>query len=135
MSVVPDRQCIKLVEKEIKGILESTFKKEYPFLGSILAYHFGWGDKNAGSGKKIRPRLLLLTCATLGGDWEKAIDAGIAIELIHNFSIVHDDIQDQSELRHGRKSTWKKYGIAQAINTGDALLVCAFQAAGRLKKN
>ncbi len=131
----PGSLGVKIIEQEIKELVERQFNKDYPLLGSILAYHFGWRANGVGSGKKVRPKLLLMTCDALGGNWEKAINAGVAIELIHNFSLIHDDIQDQSDYRHGRHSTWREFGIAQAINAGDALLACAYQAAGRLEKD
>jgi geranylgeranyl diphosphate synthase, type I len=88
----------------------------------------GWSGEGAGpeaSGKRIRPLLLLLTCAACGTDWQLALPAAAAIELIHNFSLAHDDIQDASELRRGRSTVWKNWGSPQAINVGDALFILA----------
>ncbi|MBW6473882.1 MAG: polyprenyl synthetase family protein [Anaerolineaceae bacterium] len=76
-------------------------------------------------GKQIRPIILLLCNAVCGGDWKKALPAAISIELIHNFSLIHDDIEDKSDLRRGRQTLWKIYGIPQAINTGDAMFSLA----------
>lgn len=92
----------------------------------MLSYHMGWIGDGAGKdaqGKRIRPLMVLLTCWGCGGDWKKALPASAAVELVHNFSLVHDDIQDRSELRRGRLTLWKKWGIPQAINAGDALFV------------
>ena len=94
----------------------------------MLTYHMGWEGPGAGPdacGKRIRPMLVLLTVAAAGGNWKNALPAASAIELIHNFSLIHDDIEDNSELRRGRLTIWKKWGIAQATNAGDALFALA----------
>jgi geranylgeranyl diphosphate synthase, type I len=101
-----------------------------PFL-DMLSYHLGWTGEGAGpdaTGKRIRPLLVLLTCAACGAEWQPALPVAASIELIHNFSLVHDDIQDGSDLRRGRATVWKKWGTAQAINVGDALFILAHQA-------
>lgn len=102
---------------------------------SMLAYHLGWEGEGAGEktrGKRIRPLLVLLTCAAAGGNWRDALPAAAAVELVHNFSLIHDDIQDNSPTRRGRETVWKRWGIAQAINAGDAMLTLAHLAILRL---
>ncbi len=106
------------------------------FLGEyykMLAYHLGWTD-NTSTGKRIRPLLCLLCCTAAGGQWEQALPLAAAVELIHNFSLIHDDIQDNSELRRGRPTVWIKWGQAQAINAGDAMFTLAHLAPHRLPK-
>jgi geranylgeranyl diphosphate synthase type I len=98
---------------------------------NMLAYHLGWTD-SGGGGKRIRPLLCLLACAAAGGDWRQALPLAAAVELIHNFSLIHDDIQDNSPLRHGRPTIWSRWGQAQAINAGDAMFTLAFLAPHRL---
>jgi geranylgeranyl diphosphate synthase type I len=66
-----------------------------------------------------------MTCSTAGGDWQRALPAAAAVELVHNFSLIHDDIEDNSTLRRGRLTVWKKWGIPQAINAGDAMFTLA----------
>ena len=78
--------------------------------------------------------LTLLSCAGAGADWEIALPAASAVELVHSFSLVHDDIQDQSETRRGRLTLWKLWGLAQALNTGDAIFTLARLATHRLVK-
>jgi geranylgeranyl diphosphate synthase type I len=73
------------------------------------------------TGKRMRPLLLLLCTEAPGGNWRLALPAAAAVELLHNFSLIHDDIQDSSPIRHGRPTVWKVWGIANAINAGDAL--------------
>ncbi len=94
----------------------------------MILYQLGWDGTrfdNSLTGKRVRPLLLLLTVNALGGEWRKAVPAAAALELIHNFSLVHDDIQDSSTTRRGRDTAWVKWGEAQAINTGDAILSLA----------
>lgn len=98
----------------------------------MMAYHQGWAasdgrplDPPATSGKRIRPALVMLTCEALGGAIEQARGPAVAVELVHNFSLVHDDIQDKGEQRHGRDTVWKVWGAAQGINVGDALFALA----------
>ncbi len=104
----------------------------------MLAYHMGWVGEGAGpeaTGKRIRPLLVLLSTASCGGDWKKALPAAAAVELVHNFSLVHDDVQDNSEKRRGRPTVWVKWGVPMAINVGDALFVLSNQAILDLSKN
>lgn len=103
----------------------------------MLTYHMGWTGDGSGpeaTGKRIRPTLLLLTTAACGKDWRSALPAAAAIELVHNFSLVHDDIQDNSPKRRGRDTSWVKYGVPMAINIGDALFVLSSEAIVDLKK-
>ena len=107
---------------------------ETSVLYEMMAYHMGWQGEGAGAGaqgKRIRPLLLLLSfgAASSGSpDWPAAIPAAAAVEILHNFSLIHDDIEDNSPLRRGRLTVWKKWGLAQAINAGDAMLALSFQA-------
>lgn len=97
----------------------------------MLTYHMGWTGEGAGpeaSGKRLRPLLALLACQASGGEWRRALPAAAGIELIHNFSLVHDDIQDDSDTRRGRRTVWKIWGLPQGINAGDALFILAHLA-------
>ena len=104
----------------------------------MITYHMGWTGEGAGpeaTGKRIRPLLLLLCTAACEADWEPALPAAAAVELVHNFSLVHDDIQDNSDKRRGRSTVWVKWGAPMAINVGDALFVMSNQAIMDLKEN
>ncbi|MEW5827553.1 MAG: polyprenyl synthetase family protein [Chloroflexota bacterium] len=97
----------------------------------MLTYHMGWTGVGAGpeaAGKRVRPLMLLLTVAACGSDWQFALPAAAAVELVHNFSLVHDDVQDNSDKRRGRPTVWSEWGIPMAINVGDALFVMSNQA-------
>jgi len=108
-----------------------------PELGVMLRYHLGWVDEHGQSvdvyaGKQFRPLFLLLCTDAAGGDWRQALPAAAAIELIHNFSLIHDDIEDRSPLRRGRPTLWSVWGEASAINAGDAMFALAHMAILRL---
>jgi geranylgeranyl diphosphate synthase type I len=105
---------------------------------NMLTYHMGWTGEGAGpdaTGKRIRPLLLLLTVAGCEKEWLHAVSGAAAVELVHNFSLVHDDIQDNSDKRRGRTTTWKIWGMPIAINAGDALFVLSNQAIMDLSEN
>ena len=110
------------IETEIKSlVLEEGFP-----LYRMMGYHMGWLDEygeaaEVESGKRIRPTLSLLACEALGGDVKAALPAAAAVELVHNFSLIHDDIQDGNSERHNRPTVWWVWGPAQAINAGDGM--------------
>ncbi|HEY9077462.1 MAG TPA: polyprenyl synthetase family protein [Anaerolineaceae bacterium] len=124
------------IDQELRSAFE-THVPNYPMLREMIAYHMGWVGEGAGTdaqGKRIRPVLVLLAAAASGGKWQAALPAAAAVEFLHNFSLVHDDIQDQSMLRRGRPTVWAKWGIAQAINTGDVLFNLSYRALNRLEE-
>ena len=83
---------------------------------------------SGGSGKRLRPVLLALSCEALCGEIEPALDAALAVEMIHNFTLVHDDIMDHDDFRRGKQTVHKKWNEDVAILTGDALMVFAYQS-------
>ncbi len=116
------------IEKELRKAVGQVDAAENALLWEMMAYHLGWEGERAGpdaQGKRVRPLLVLLSAAAAGADWRAALPAAVAVELIHNFSLVHDDIQDHSPLRRGRPTLWVKWGVPQAINTGDLLFTLA----------
>lgn len=126
------------IESELqKQIARLDEPRTRPFY-EMLTYHMGWTGEGAGpeaTGKRIRPLLLLLTTAACGAKWLRAVPAAAAVELVHNFSLVHDDIQDNSPKRRGRDTAWIKWGAPLAINAGDALFVISNQAILDLAKD
>ena len=125
------------VEEELRLAVDQVVDRDLSDLRGMIHYHMGWEGENVGSettGKRIRPLLVLLVTAAYGSDWNKALPAAVAVELVHNFSLIHDDIQDNSPLRRGRPTVWKIWGIPQAINTGDTILTLAHLALFQLEK-
>jgi geranylgeranyl diphosphate synthase type I len=122
------QKYLPAIENELQNTIKRVDGNRYDILHHMMAYHMGWVDEGAGEGaggKRIRPLLVLMTTAAAGGKWESALPAAASIELIHNFSLLHDDIEDNSPLRRGRQTIWVKWGVPQAINTGDAMFSLA----------
>ncbi len=116
------------IETELQRLVDRLDQERAGAFHDMLTYHMGWTGEGAGreaQGKRIRPLLVLLTTAAFGKSWKPALPAAASIELIHNFSLVHDDIQDRSDLRRGRPTVWKKWETPQAINVGDMLFILA----------
>ncbi len=116
------------IEEELLNYVNDSIPVEFVGMRVMLAYHLGWEGEGVvaeAHGKRIRPLLLLLCAAASGTDWQKALPAAAAVELVHNFSLIHDDIQDQSKLRRGRPTVWVKWGVPLAINAGDLMFTLA----------
>lgn len=125
---------LEAIEVELQNALERSKEFGSSKLYDMLAYHMGWNADDETTvlrGKRIRPLLVLLVCSAAGGDWSLALPGAAAVELIHNFSLIHDDIEDRSPLRRGRPTVWEKWGVPQAINTGDAMFSLAHLEAVR----
>ncbi len=125
------------LREELRAAIASSADHITPELHNMITYQLGWTGENAGpkaEGKQIRPLLVLLGTEAAGGDWHAALPAAAAVELIHNFSLIHDDIEDNSSLRRGRPTVWKNWGEAQAINTGDAVFALANLSLMNLEK-
>ena len=95
-----------------------------------LRYYMGWVDIDgtpcvAVEGKALRPTLCLFACKATGGNIKEAIPAAVALEFLHNFSLIHDDIQDCDETRHHRPTMWKVWGIPKALVAGNILRIIA----------
>src|SRR5438445_5129510 len=136
MTHAVDNELVRLGELTDRWIRDAIAQHVSPRaerLAAMLEYHLGWRGaelerlaKPAPAGKKLRPALVLLVCQAVSGEITSgAQNAAAAVELIHNFSLVHDDIQDRSELRRHRPTLWSLWGMPQAINAGDALFALA----------
>ena len=114
---------------QISSAFEPEFKRltlaaiSDPLLEEMAAYHLGWTNQNAG--KRLRPLLLLAALQGLGADIKEGFSSAAAIELLHNATLVHDDIEDNGPSRHGQPALWKVYGQALALNFGDHLYALA----------
>jgi geranylgeranyl diphosphate synthase, type I len=122
------------VDSELKEIIHG---RESP-LYNMMSYHLGWIDEEGNptknnSGKALRPALCLFSCEAVGGNYHKAVPAAAAVELVHNFSLIHDDIQDDDKERRHRPTVWAIWGKPQAINAGTAMHILANAALIRLQ--
>lgn len=121
-------EYLPIIEEELQVFLNAFEFDQSPELKNILTYHMGWGkskDDTGSHGKRIRPLLMLLCAGALDDDILPIMPAAVSVELLHNFTLIHDDIEDHSPMRHGRATLWKRWGVGQAINAGDALFSIA----------
>jgi geranylgeranyl diphosphate synthase, type I len=94
-----------------------------------VAYHLGYSASTAmRRGKRLRPRLAIAAARAFGGSLENVLPACAAVELLHNYSLIHDDIEDGDRLRHGRETVWAAYGLPHGVNAGDAVGALAMLA-------
>lgn len=112
--------------------MEAAIERLSPDIRQLASYHLGWTDRDgrpagAPGGKGIRPTLALLSAEAAWADASVGIPGGVAVELVHNFSLIHDDIIDGDHERHHRPTVWSVYGIGPAIIAGDALETLAHQ--------
>ncbi|MFG3436684.1 polyprenyl synthetase family protein [Nonomuraea sp. NPDC047897] len=118
----------------VRGLLTPALRDAvaglHPWGGDMAAFALGWTESDgtpAGEqgGKALRPALAVLCAEAVGGAPEQAVPGALAVELVHAFSLVHDDIIDHDEQRRHRDSVWKAFGVGPAVLTGDALLALA----------
>ena len=128
---------LPLIEAEMRDVLaipQDAAAGHY----QIMQYHMGWLDAAlqpavAPAGKRIRPLLCLLACAAAGGDPGAALPAAAGLELLHNFSLLHDDIEDNSPLRRHRPTAWTIFGMPITCNAGDGMFSLAHMAFYRME--
>lgn len=130
------KKLLPLIEADLRAVLAPPDGRLDPY-HIMMHYHMGWVDVQGqpvdfDRGKRIRPVMAILSAEACGGQPEQARPAAAALELIHNFSLLHDDIQDRSPSRRGRATVWTLWGEAQAINAGDAMFTLAHLAIARL---
>src|SRR5438874_13108323 len=137
-SLINER--VAWVDDELRSVLHAAASE--PAVYGMLRYHLGWTD-SAGrtvdpeaqrrfGGKRLRGVLVILACEACGGDGRSVVPAAAAVELIHNFSLIHDDIEDADEERRHRPTLWRVWGIPQAINAGSNMQALVNRAALRL---
>ncbi len=126
------------LEAEMQAVLalrEPDVAQHY----QMMHYHMGWADESFqpgifDTGKRIRPLMCLMACAAVGGEPAAALPAAAAVEILHNFSLIHDDIQDGDRTRRHRPTLWTLWGVPQAINVGDGMFALAYAALLRSKQ-
>ncbi len=111
------KQNAKTVNKYLNSKLKGNPKKLYDAAGHLIV----------NGGKRLRPYMVIKSCQILKGKVSNAMPAASAVEMVHNFSLVHDDIMDNDEMRHGVPTVHKKFGMPIAILAGDVLFSKAFQ--------
>ena len=112
-----------LVDAEMRRLLAGDGPNS---LYHRIRYHLGWAGADGSptdspGGKRVRSALCLLCCEAAGGEAAAAAPAAAAIELLHSFTLLHDDIADQDEMRRGRPTVWSLWGVGEALTAGDAL--------------
>ena len=124
------KSYLEIVERTLDEVLPRTDERP-AVLSEAMRYAVGTG------GKRIRPLICLASAVAVGGQAEDASYPAAAIELLHNYTLVHDDLptMDNDTLRRGQPTVWTKYGEANAILAGDALLALAYQTAARAPRN
>jgi geranylgeranyl diphosphate synthase type I len=136
----------RTVDREIEAVVAASV--DDPWTRSAISYHLGWADmgfaalppdRRASGGKKLRPAMVLLcyqgakaAFGPSGESCEAAVPFAAAVELVHNFSLIHDDIEDGDRTRRGRPTLWSLCGEGPAVQVGNTLLALAFICLGRL---
>jgi geranylgeranyl diphosphate synthase type I len=110
--------------------LRAAVQRLDPVSRAVAAYHLGWTDGQgrpveAGGGKAVRPALALLSARAAGAPAATGVPGAVAVELVHNFSLLHDDLMDGDVERRHRPTAWVQWGQANAVLTGDAMLALA----------
>ncbi|MET7288889.1 polyprenyl synthetase family protein [Streptomyces sp. NPDC005573] len=118
--------------ESVRPALRKAVDTLHPWLAEMAAYSFGWCDTAgtptaADGGKGVRQALALLGAEAVGADAETGVPAAVAVELVHAFSLLHDDIMDGDATRRGRPALWRAYGTGPAVLAGDALFALAVE--------
>ena len=135
MLVSPPSQQNDLLQRIVSAMRaafptpDAAFEQFY----GMMHYHLGWLNERfepvaANRGKLLRPLLVIHANRVFGGRDEHALPLAAAIQLLHDFSLLHDDIEDNSPTRRGRPTVWQIWGLAQGINTGDGMFAIAHRA-------
>ncbi len=131
--------------QDIRTVIQEEMRAAFPEAEQRVAtfyamqeYHLGWRDTDLSvasfdPGKLLRPQVALLACQMVGGDLDQALPLAAGIQLIHDFTLIHDDIEDVSDTRRGRVTVWRQWGLANGINAGDGMFAVAHLALYRLR--
>lgn len=125
-------QLLDEARARITPSLREAVDRLAPPMNTVAAYHFGWADVDGNpvdgdSGKALRPALALLSAEIAGAGPAIGVPGGVAVELVHNFSLVHDDLMDRDEQRRHRSTVWSAFGEDHAVLAGDALFSLALE--------
>lgn len=116
----------------VTPVLRDAVGRLHPEVRRVAEYHLGWAEADgtparSDSGKGVRPALALLSSEAAGADGSTSLPGGAAVELVHNFSLLHDDVMDGDRERRHRPTAWTVFGVGAAIIAGDALHTLAHQ--------
>jgi geranylgeranyl diphosphate synthase type I len=130
LTSVPD--ALARVREAVHPAMVAAVERLNPELGRIAAYHLGWCDEHGApsaraGGKGVRPALAVLSAEAAGADAAAGVPGAVAVELVHNFSLLHDDVIDGDRERRHRPTVWALYGVGPAVLVGDALLTLGHQ--------
>ncbi|WP_059008491.1 polyprenyl synthetase family protein [Streptomyces specialis] len=138
MTTLPDtaaeqrtaREALRRARALLDPALRDWVRRLPEPIARVASYHFGWTDSagrpdNAPAGKALRPALVFLSAEAVGAPAESALAPAVAVELVHNFSLLHDDILDGDATRRHRATAWTVFGSSSALLAGDALLIHA----------
>ncbi|WP_367128901.1 family 2 encapsulin nanocompartment cargo protein polyprenyl transferase [Saccharothrix sp. HUAS TT1] len=134
LDVSPDQRSAREVlhwsRAGVDPALRAAVDRLPESMRAIVGYHFGWWDERgepigADAGKAIRPALVMLGAQAVGGSVDAALPAAVAVEMVHNFSLLHDDVMDGDTTRRHRRTAWHVFGVNPAILAGDSLLTSA----------
>jgi geranylgeranyl diphosphate synthase type I len=119
----------------VDASLHEAVDSLHPGIRHMIRYHMGWvdaaGEPDARGGKAVRPAFAVLSAEAAGADASVAVPGAVAIELVHNFSLLHDDIMDEDRERRHRTTVWALYGVPAGIIAGDALMILALDVLQR----
>lgn len=129
---------LALIQTEMRAAFPSYETRVADFY-AMQEYHLGWRNErlelaSSDPGKLLRPQLVLLACRAAGGDARQALPVAAGVQLLHDFTLIHDDIEDNSDTRRGRRTVWTIWGLAQGINAGDGMFVIAHLAMYRMRE-
>lgn len=127
----------RIIQAEMRAAFPAHEDRVATFY-AMQEYHLGWRNAHleptiSDPGKLIRPQLVLLACRAAGGDPQHALPVAAGVQLLHDFTLIHDDIEDNSDTRRGRPTLWSLWGLAQGINAGDGMFVIAHLAMYRMR--
>src|SRR5699024_997096 len=120
----------------VEPALRTAVDELTPRIRDVVSYHLGWQDQpgnsvSGGGGRTLRPALAVLCAQAVGAEAATAVPGAVAVELIHNFSLLHDDVMDGDTQRRRRPTVWWLHGVPTAILAGDALLTLAVDVVQR----
>ncbi|MCQ9134251.1 polyprenyl synthetase family protein [Streptomyces hilarionis] len=130
------REVLARCRALVRPALRETVGRTHPWVAEMAGYSFGWcavgGAPATGSdGKGLRQALAVLGAEAVGAPARAGVPAAVAVELVHAFSLLHDDVMDGDPVRRGRATVWKAYGTGAAVLTGDALFALAVETLAR----